>query len=429
VTRTTDIRDSLAPRVAADWPFGISPDLHGVLPDQALFAVKGEEWITGRYSIPRENIQPASIDLRLGELAYPLNCSFLPDSNTAVEEKLQAGRLVQGEPIDLTKGAVLERNRPYLIPLLEELRLPEFMRGRTNPKSSTGRLDIFTRVITDRMPQFDEIVHGYAGKLYLEVVPRSFSIKVETGLTLNQLRLSIGNRKPDLTIYDINQQWPLLFDDISSPLEVDPIGAADGLFLSVGLGDEVPGYKAKRTSPLLDLSLIGHYDVDDFWEPIQVDRSGRVVLEPEEFYLLISRERVAIPPDFACEMAAYDPSAGELRTHYAGFFDPGFGFDPTGAIRGARAVLEVRARDVPFMIEHGQRICRLTFERMQRPPLQAYGEEIGSSYQYQEITLSKHFKMHRERPERQLRLGFPPSGAWEQYLASAQAAPGPESTS
>jgi dCTP deaminase len=415
VSRTTEFVASLAA------PPSLAPGLgvRGVLPAQALWAARADEWFTGKFTVPPENIQPASLDLRLGEHAYALNCSFLPDTRTSVADKLESAKLVQGEPIDLTKGHVLERDRPYLIPLMEELRLPDFVSGRTNPKSSTGRLDIFTRVITDRNPRFDEIANGYTGKLYLEVVPRSFSIRVETGLCLNQLRLSIGDATPELTIYDIHQQSPLLFD--TGPLDADRLPVDDGLFMSVGLRDEVPGYRAKKTSPLLDLSRIGYYEVDDFWEPIRVDRDGRSVLEPDDFYLLISDERVIVPPDLACEMAPYDATAGELRTHYAGFFDPGFGYDPEGVVQGARAVLEVRARDVPFMIEHGQRICKLTFERMLEPPLQLYGEEIGSSYQYQEITLSKHFKQHRDRPERQLTLAFPAPGAWDQYLASKAA--------
>jgi dCTP deaminase len=394
----------------------------GVLPSQALYAARADEWITGRFRIPPENIQPASLDLRLGEKAFALDCSFLPDARTTVEEKLRLRQLVQGEPIDLKKGATLERNRPYLIPLMEELRLPGNVRGRTNPKSSTGRLDVFTRVITDQNPHFDEINWGYEGKLYLEVVPRSFSIKVYPDLALNQLRLSIGDvGASDLTIYDTHAETPLLFED-GSAFPADRLPLSDGLLLSVNLRGESVGYKARKNTPLLDLSRLGEYEVEDFWEPIRLGRDGRLILHPDDFYLLISEERVSIPPHLASEMVPYDATAGELRTHYAGFFDPGFGYDPLGVMPGARAVLEVRARDVPFLVEHGQRICKLTFERMLEPPDLLYGEEIGSSYQYQEITLSKHFKAHRERPERQLTLALGASGAWEQYLASRQEA-------
>jgi dCTP deaminase len=392
------------------------------LPSQALVAARADELITGRFTIPPKNIQPASLDLRLGEQAFALDCSFLPDSRTTVEEKLRLAKLVQGSPIDLTNGARLERNRPYLIPLMEELRLPDELAGRTNPKSSTGRLDIFTRVITDGWARFDEIHNGYCGKLYLEVVPRSFPIVVYPELCLNQLRLFIGDPRPNgLTIYDLHDQSPLLFEDATA-LPRDRLDVAfDGLFLTLDLDGDSPGYKAKRTTPLLDLSREGEYEVEDFWEPLKPAPDRRVVLEPEEFYLLISREKVSVPPQLAAEMAAYDPTAGELRTHYAGFFDPGFGYDPSGAFPGSRAVLEVRARDVPFMIEHGQRICKLTFERMLEPPERLYGDAIGSSYQYQGITLSKHFNTHGERPARQLQLALPSPGAWDQYLASAAA--------
>jgi dCTP deaminase len=289
---------------------------------------------------------------------------------------------------------------------MEELHLPDDARGKTNPKSSTGRLDIFTRVISDKNYRFDEIRHGYRGKLFLEIVPRSFSVKVYPELTLNQLRLaSAGDaRCDDERIFGLHDRSPLLFK-AGTPLEPDDLAIADGLFLSVDLKHEgLLGYRARKNSPLIDLSRVGEYEVEDFWDVVQPDRGDRFILDPEEFYLLLSAESVSIPPNLAAEMTAYDPTAGELRTHYAGFFDPGFGYDSTGEAAGARAVLEVRARDVPFMIEHGQRICKLTFEAMLEEPDMLYGEEIGSSYQYQELTLSKHFKKHRQRPARQLRL-------------------------
>jgi dCTP deaminase len=380
------------------------PRLGGIYPSQGIRRAISEKWVGGRYSIPPSNVQPASLDLRLGERAYALQCSFLPDSETRVEEKL--ADLAQGDPIDLTKGAILERNRPYLVPLMEELHLPDGVRGKTNPKSSTGRLDIFTRVISDKNYRFDEIRHGYRGKLFLEIVPRSFSVKVYPELTLNQLRLASGGdaRCGDEHIFALHDRSPLLFK-ASAPLAPDDLAIADGLFLSVDLKHEgLLGYRARKNSPLIDLSRVGEYEVEDFWDVVQPDRGDRFILDPEEFYLLLSAESVSIPPRLAAEMTAYDPTAGELRTHYAGFFDPGFGYDSTGEAAGARAVLEVRARDVPFMIEHGQRICKLTFEAMLEEPDMLYGEEIGSSYQYQELTLSKHFKKHRQRPARQLRL-------------------------
>ena len=365
----------------------------GILPAQKIRQAVEDGWIGG--DPPSENVQPASLDLRLGAKAYALRCSFLPDDQRSIESKL--GDLAITE-FDIRAGAVLERNRPYLIPLAERVALPGDVRGRTNPKSSTGRIDVFTRVISEGNFRFDEIPAGYAGPLFLEIVSRSFAIRVEEGLTLNQLRLVTGDaRCSDVEIVALHEESPLVHAD-DAPLSAAELRLADGLFLSVDLerGEEPAGYKARPNAPLLDLARVGEHDGESFWEPIYAVE-GRIILQPEEFYLLISRERVQIPPWLGAEMTAYDPTAGELRTHYAGFFDPGFGHDPRGQRHGARAVLEVRARDVPFMVEHSQRICKLGFERMLEPPDLVYGEGIGSSYQYQELTLSKHFKAHRAR--------------------------------
>ena len=369
----------------------IPEEIQGILPLQWLRkAVEQAVIHSEKYKIPDINFQPASLDLRLGEKAYRLRCSFLPGSQR-VEEKF--ADYVMGE-IDLRDGAILERNRPYLIPLIEELRLPGTIHAKTNPRSSTGRLDIFTRVITDRSHRFDEIRAGYEGKLFLEVVSRSFTIKVRTGLSLNQLRLTVGKSQcDDQEILDSHEHTPVLFLD-GEPVQSRELAVADGLFLSVDLsGDEkkVVGYRAKKNSQLIDLSLLAHYHPDDFWEAIQPERKHRLVVEPEEFYLLLSAEGVSIPPHFAAEMTAYDPTSGELRTHYAGFFDPGFGYNPQGVLKGTRAVMELRAHDVPFMIENLQQVCKVAFDRMLEPPSVLYGTEIGSSYQHQELTLSKHF--------------------------------------
>jgi dCTP deaminase len=382
-------------RVMSDQQAKVTAVNGGILPAQRIRRALDDGWIAAGPPVPQENVQPASLDLRLGAKAYALRCSFLPDDSTSIEEKL--GELALNE-FDIGRGAVLERNRPYLIPLVERLALPEDVRGRTNPKSSTGRLDVFTRVISEGNFRFDEIPAGYAGPLYLEVVSRSFAIRIEEGLTLNQLRLVAGDaRCRDAEIVEIHEQTPLVHSG-DAPLTATELRLSDGLFLSVDLErDEDPaGYKARPNAPLLDLTRIGEHEAESFWEPIYaVD--GRIILQPEEFYLLISRERVQIPPWLGAEMTAYDPTAGELRTHYAGFFDPGFGWDPHGRRQGARAVLEVRARDVPFMVEHAQRICKLGFERMLEEPDIVYGEDVGSSYQYQELTLSKHFRAHRVR--------------------------------
>lgn len=367
--------------------------VEGVLPSQLLERAVAEGWIVSAepYGIQPRSIQPASIDLRLGEYAYELRCSFLPDTESSVEDKVRD--LVQ-DKISISGGRTLEPERPYLIPLLEELRLPEGVRGKANPKSSTGRLDVFTRVITDNNNRFDEIPLGYHGKLYLEVVPRSFAVRADRFQSLNQLRLAVGDARvrgvEDLQHIHRNEM-PLLYTD-AGPVPTEDLVTADGLFLSVNLRarNQIVGYRAKKNSRRLDMSLVGRYWWHDFWEPVYPERGGRVVLEPEIFYLLLSAEGVCVPPDYAAEMVAYDPTAGELRTHYAGFFDPGFGYRQ-GHSLGTRAALEVRARDVAFMLEHEQPICKLAFERMVEAPDRLYGEGIGSHYQGQSTMLSKHF--------------------------------------
>ncbi len=365
----------------------------GVLPAQWIEKAIASGVITApqRDPIPAQNVQPASLDLRLGTKAYRIRASFLPDRET-VKAKLSDYVL---EEFDLTSGHVLEPNCPYLIPIVERLDLPAFVRAKANPKSSTGRLDIFTRVITDRGHVFDEISSGYSGPLYLEVVSRTFTVRAHAGLCLNQLRLVVG--RPDVQEDEVPRDRILFKDDVTVPgkrVATDDAGVYLSLDL-VGDADGVVGLRARRNSRLLDLSLTDHYDARDFWDPVVREHDApRVVLEPEEFYLMLSAESVRIPADYAAEMSAYT-SSGELRTHYAGFFDPGFGQDPDGSLRGTRAALEVRAHDVPFVVEQGQQVCRLTFERMLEPPAFLYGQEVGSNYQAQRLTLSKHFRFAR----------------------------------
>ena len=361
----------------------------GVLPSQRLREAVNDGWITSLYNIPQSSIQPASLDLRLGRKAWRLRCSFLPAIGAPVMERAEALAI---EEIDIDRGgATLEPGRPYLIPLVEELHLPPHVRAKANPKSSTGRLDVFTRVLTDGNNRFDEIGAGYSGRLYLEVVPRSFAVKVEELLSLNQVRLETSPaRVTDAEIPRIHEESPLLYID-RHPLRAADLEISDGLFLSVDLSgphNRVVGYRAKKNSHRLDLSQIRHYEWREYWEPVYPERGGRVVLDPDLFYLLLSAEGVSVPPGYAAEMMAYDPTAGELRTHYAGFFDPGFGYDRDG---GSRAALEVRARDVPFMVEHRQPIAKLAYQRMAAEPDRLYGSQVGSNYQGQETMLSKHF--------------------------------------
>lgn len=367
------------------------PELQGVLPSQGLRTALEKGWLTSRYTIPPSSIQPASIDLRLGRTAFALRCSFLPMPGVPVMERARELTLHE---VDIRDGGTLECDRPYLIPLVEELQLPRGVHAKANPKSSTGRLDVFTRVITDGNNRFDEIPAGYQGGLYLEVVPRSFAVRVQELMSLNQLRISTGDaRVSDSELPRIHREFPLLYMDSHSLPSAD-LAISDGLFVSIDLSgppSRIVGYRAKKSSHRLDLANIRHYDWRDYWEPVYPETGGRVVLTPETFYLLLSAEGVCVPPSYAAEMMAYDPTAGELRTHYAGFFDPGFGYSRDGRRFGSRAALEVRARDVPFMVEHRQPICKLAFERMLEEPDRLYGEEVGSNYQGQLTMLSKHF--------------------------------------
>jgi dCTP deaminase len=365
----------------------------GVLPAQHLEKAIASGIIdAGRFTVPEANIQPASLDLRLGERAVRLRCSFLPGDH-AVADKLPLYAL---DELDLRgRGAVLETGRPYLVELKERLDLPGQMHGKANPKSSTGRVDVFTRVITDGGHRFDEIAPGYRGGLYLEVVPLSFPVRLREDLTLNQLRLAVG--RPRLTDDEIvaeHRAHPLLLDE-GVPVGDGALVVSDGLFLGLDLrggADGRVGYCARDSAPLLDLGAPEPVDPELFWVPVRHEAGDRVVLSPHRFYLLMSQQAVSVPPWLAAEMTAYDPTSGELRTHYAGFFDPGFGYDPDGHRHGSRAALEVRAHDVPFMIEDGQPVCKLTFERMLEPPTALYGADIGSSYQGQRETLAKWFR-------------------------------------
>jgi len=380
--------------VSLDLPAGRT----GVLPCQHLErAIAARVVHAGPNAIPSENVQPASLDLRLGEVAYRIRCSFLP-GRQSVEQRVKDYII---DELDLRKdGVVLETKRPYLIPLKERLSLPPGIRGKANPKSSTGRIDVFTRVITDESYRFDEIADAYEGPMFLEVVPLSFPVRVREDLSLNQLRLSVGHG--DLTDFDVrafHSDHPLVFDR-DRPVPASRLALANGLFLGLDLRGDATGkvgYRARDNAPLLDVtkSSAAPVDPEPFWESVRREDGDRVVLTPQRFYLLMSNEAVSIPPTLACEMTAYDPTSGELRTHYAGFFDPGFGYDPAGMFKGSRAALEVRAHDVPFMIEHGQRVFKFTFEHMLEAPARLYGQGIGSNYQRQSETLSKHFARER----------------------------------
>jgi dCTP deaminase len=334
-------------------------------------------------------IQPASLDLRLGAKAYRVRASFLPGKHRSVDELLSA---LKYDEMSLDgEGAILERGCFYVVPLMESLALDDSVVGAANPKSSTGRLDIFTRLITDRGDRFDEVAAGYCGPLYAEVSPRSFSVRARMGSRLNQLRFR--GQAPGETLSGVLGDGALAALHKESALVGGPLNLREGGVLCAALDADafggVIGYRAQKHTDVIDVDRIGAYRIDDYWDRLP-SRDGRLILDPGDFYILASRERLAIPPDLAAEMAPMDAAIGEFRVHYAGFFDPGFGAGPDGQ-PGARAVLEVRSREVPFILEDGQFIGRLVYERMAETPKALYGQSGVSNYQGQGLKLSKHF--------------------------------------
>lgn len=357
----------------------------GILPAQDLLKAIEAKEIRAVEGIADDQIQPASIDLRLGAKAYRVRASFLPGSNSTVEDKL---RQFSMHEMDITNGGALERGGVYIIPLLEQVNLKHRMSGRGNPKSSTGRLDVFTRLITDYGTEFDQVREGYKGPLYAEVSPRTFTILVRKGSRLSQLRIRRGAPpSSDQKHKELHRDFRLVDRDLSDddikngvPITVDVIGSPDT--------DHIIGYRARSHAGLIDVDRVGHYDVDEFWDPVRAPGKHGLVLDPADFYILASRESVRVPSGLAAEMIAYDTLVGEFRVHYAGFFDPGFG-DVSG---GAKAVLEVRSYEVPFVIEDGQVVGRLAYERLTVQPERLYGLNVSSNYQRQGLRLSKHFK-------------------------------------
>ena len=357
---------------------------HGILPSQAIAGLVEAGAVRIEQPLAADQIQPASLDLRLGAKAYRMRASFLPGPRSTVAERIADLALHE---IDLTKGAVLETGCVYIVPLLESLKMPDGVLASTNPKSSTGRLDVFTRVITDHARAFDQVEAGYDGPLYAEIGPRTFPVLVRTGSRLSQIRFRRGEaRIDDASLRELQRRMGL----VSSP---DP-DIAGGVAVSVdltGFGDGIIGYRAKRHTAVVDVDKRAACDLLDFWEPIPHRGKNDMILDPDEFYILASKEAVDVPPEFAAEMVPFDPLVGEFRVHYAGFFDPGFGYSPDG-MEAARAVLEVRSREVPFIVEDGQIVGRLIYERMLERPQILYGSGLNSNYQGQALKLSKHFR-------------------------------------
>jgi len=367
-------------------PLSFAPTDNGILPDRMIAALAADGAICAKQPFAAGQIQPASLDLRLGAVAYRVRASFLPGPGTAVARRIAELKLHE---FGLVDGAVLETGCVYIVPLIESLALPGDISAATNPKSSTGRLDVFTRVIADETRGFDRVAPGYHGPLYAEISPKTFPVLVREGSRLSQLRLRRGNPALDGESLRALHARERLVDRAEAVM-------GDGIAVSVDLSaadkrNSVVGYRAKRHTAVIEADRAGAYDIGDFWEPITARADRGLILDPDEFYILASTEAVQVPPDYAAEMVPFDPLVGEFRVHYAGFFDPGFGYAGAGGL-GARAVLEVRSREVPFILEHGQVVGRLVYERMLARPEQLYGSSIGSNYQAQGLKLSKHFR-------------------------------------
>jgi dCTP deaminase len=355
----------------------------GVLPAQALRAMIASGTLTGSPAILPDQIQPASLDLRLGTVAYRVRASFLAGNGAKVADRLAEFEMHR---VDLTHGAVLEKGCVYVVPLMESLALPHGITAVANAKSSTGRLDLLTRTITDGGTEFDRILEGYTGPLYAEVCPRSFSVLVRAGQRLNQIRFRAGQS----VLTDAELRALHAVDTLVSGEAVISEGLGFSVDLKPAQGDLL-GYRAKPHTGVIDLDRIGHYPARDFWEEVRAT-DARIILDPGAFYILVSREAVTIPPDYAAEMAPYLAMVGEFRVHYAGFFDPGFGHAAAGGT-GSRGVLEVRCHEAPFVLEHGQVVGRLVYERMSERPDTLYGAGISSNYQGQGLKLAKQFRM------------------------------------
>ena len=365
--------------------FTLAPGATGILPDRMIAAMADAGLILPEYPFVESQIQPASLDLRLGAIAYRVRASFLPGPDITVAQRIDELKLHE---IDLSDGAVLETNCVYIVPLLESLALPPTILAAANPKSSTGRLDVFTRVIADGTRRFDMIAAGYHGPLYAEISPKTFPVLLREGSRLSQIRFRAGHPLLDADELQALHAAERLVDS-------DDADLAGGVALSVDLSGEgsdgFVGYRAKRHTGVVDVDRRSGYTVGEFWEPIRARPDRSLILDPGEFYILASKEAVQVPPDFAAEMVPFDPLVGEFRVHYAGFFDPGFGYAGAGG-QGSRAVLEVRSREVPFILEHGQIVGRLVYEKMLSRPDALYGQKIASNYQGQGLKLSKHFR-------------------------------------
>lgn len=337
------------------------PNRPGILPCQSIDALIAQGAIRTEDRFDDDQVQPASLDLRLGARCWRVRASFLPRLGQTVAQRIAD---VAMHELDLTRGAVLEKGCVYIAELQERLALPPGVSARANPKSSTGRVDVFVRLLSDGGPAFDDVIEGYHGPTYIEIAPQTFSVLVRRGTRLNQLRLKRGD---------------------PPRLRTESVG--------VDLTGEVAGFRGRRHAPVVDLDHVDGHDPRLYWEPL-IPQNGQLLLDPGEFYILASKQAVEIPVLEAAEMTPIDPSVGEFRVHYAGFFDPGFGTDEAHG-KGSRGVLEVRSHETPFILEDGQTVARLVYEPLTERPTRLYGD-LGSHYQRQGLKLSKHFRIWGE---------------------------------
>ncbi|MBX3172723.1 MAG: 2'-deoxycytidine 5'-triphosphate deaminase [Candidatus Eremiobacteraeota bacterium] len=348
----------------------------GAIPSQIIQQFLETGHIQVKQPLPPENLQPSSLDLRLGPLAYQVRATFLPRHNESIEDAL---RLYQIGRLDLSHGAVLERDKTYVVEVMESFDLPKEVHAYTNNKSTSGRTNIWVRALVDGLPRFDRIPEGYQGKVYVMITPRSWSVRVKAGTTLNQARFLIGdNRLNDLELSMAHQRVGLVYNHEGAPIQPQ---LDRGILLTADLSAEVVGYQAVDTDKIVDLTSSEPHKAEDFFEPVRAER-GELLLKRNEFYIMATCEYLRVPPNYAVEMVAYDIHSGEFRSHYAGFFDPGFGYGGEGEVKGTPAVLEVAPHE-DVIIRHGQPICKMVYEYLTKDPELIYGVNMGSHYMHQ----------------------------------------------
>ncbi len=367
---------------------GVERDgVHGTLPDEGIAALIEAEAIASGSGIDGTQVQPASLDLSLGEAAWWMPGSVLPLPGEPVEALLERFARCR---LDLSRPEVFVRGQVYVVRLDERLALPEGLAAYANGKSSIGRIDVQTRVLTDENPRYDKVPPGYRGPLYLEVIPKSFDIRVRAKDRLNQAIFYRDRRRLGAAaLAEVHGRCPL----VRAPGEgLAGFRRNSGLLLTLDLEQPVVGWVAKRSLEPIDLAQVHFHDPSEYFDPIPKPRRGALFLSREAFYIFSTHERVVVPPELAAEMLPYDTSAGEFRAHYAGFFDPGFGWGAAGELGGTPAVLEVRPYEDDLLVRHRQPVCKMAFEQLTAAPRQLYGQGQSHYAEQRGPRLSKYFE-------------------------------------